>query len=163
MKVPPQWVVAVLGALLVETVHAAPPPTDPFTGTWMLTASQSHYESERPEIMTIVMTPAGNGLHYRSRSRLAGGRLTFCEYTASYDGELAVVTSGSGLMAPVSLKRVDANTVQASYVRGLKEVASSQLVTSANGKTLTITTISRGPDGQTRTNVAVFEREVNLR
>jgi len=59
---------------------------------------------------------------------------------------------------PVSLKRIDRNTVEASYLRGRQVVATSRRVVSKDGRTMTITTTSPDKDGKTVTNVGVYER-----
>jgi hypothetical protein len=119
----------------------------------------SHFASgPLPEKMVIVMTEAADGIRYRSEIKQAGGQTSVTEYTASYEGALSMVSGPAGLMAPVSLKRIDSHTVEASYVRGLRVVATSRRITSPDNKTMTVTTTSSGPDGQTYTNVAVFKR-----
>jgi hypothetical protein len=111
-----------------------------------------------PEQMVIVMTATADGIHYRSEIKHAGGKTSVTEYTAGYEGSLSMVSGPAGVMAPVALKRLDARTVEASYVRGLKVVATSRRIASPDGKSMTVTTISSGPDGQPYTNVAVFKR-----
>jgi surface antigen len=129
--------------------------SDPFIGTWVLDPQRSRYESaEVPRHMEIVMSPAGEGIHYWSQTTLSDGRIVSSEYTADYEGRLAVVVSAAGIMAPVSLRRVDDRTVECSYIKGIRVVASSRRVISADGSTMTITTV----DGTTGTNVAVFNR-----
>jgi hypothetical protein len=64
-------------------------------------------------------------------------------------------------MAPVALKQVNATTVEATYMRGLQVTASSRRVLSENAQVMTISTMWRGVDGQSHTNVAVFERSVS--
>jgi hypothetical protein len=129
--------------------------SDPFVGTWVLDPQRSRYElAEVPRHMVIVMSPAGEGIHYRSQTTLSDGRLVSSEYTAGYEGGLAIVVGTAGIMAPVSLRRVDDRTVDCSYMKGIRVVATSRRVISANGSTMTITTV----DGTTGMNVAVFNR-----
>jgi len=129
---------------------------DPFVGTWVMDAQRSRYESgELPQRMLIVMSAAERGIHYRSETTLNGGRIVSTEYTADYSGGLAVVVGSASLMAPISLRRIDDRTVDCSYMRGPKVVATSRRVVSTDGATMTITTV----DGAAGTNVAVFTRE----
>lgn len=148
-----------LCAALIGSAAAVTAEVDPFVGTWVLDRQQSRYEADAvPERMVIVMTATAQGVHYRSDARYAEGRSAVSEYTAEYDGMLAMVFGSAGILAPVSLKRIDANTVEASYFLGLRVVASARRVVSREGRALTITTTSRDAAGQSRTNVAVFER-----
>jgi len=129
---------------------------DPFVGKWVMDPQRSRYESgELPQRMVIVMSAAEQGIHYRSEATLNGGRIVSTEYTADYAGTLAVVVGTASLMAPISLRQVDDRTVDCSYLRGPKVVATSRRVVSADGTTMTITTL----DGAAGTNVAVFTKE----
>jgi hypothetical protein len=106
----------------------------------------------------VVMTMAESGIHYKSDSTLANGEQASSEYTAEYDGRLALVIGTRGLMTPVLLKRIDNETVEASYMRGSRLVASSVRKLIDHGSTMTITTTSTGRDGSTSTNLGVFTR-----
>ncbi len=120
---------------------------------------RSRYESgDLPAHMVIVMSPADRGIHYTSETTFSNGSRVTSEYTADYDGGLALVVGTSGIMAPVLLKRVDERTVECSFMKGLRAVATSRRVVSGDGATMTITTVSAAKDGASGTNVAVFER-----
>lgn len=130
---------------------------DPFIGTWVLDRSQSSRESGTlPERMIIVMTATGSGVHYRSETAYADGRIAVSEYTADYDGTLAAVSSATGLLAPVSLKRLADHTVEASYMRGMRVIATARRTTTEDGKLMTITTLSKDEHQNEQTRVAVF-------
>lgn len=110
--------------------------------------------------MVIEMEKVGDGIRYRSRTTLANGRSTQAEYTAEYNGKETIVMGAAGMLAPVSLKRVDSNTVVASYSRALQVVATSRRVVSKNGRVLTVTTVSKDSGGNTVTNTGVYDRVV---
>ena len=78
--------------------------------------------------MVIAMACAGNGVTYRSETVYADGHSSRSEYTANYDGREAIVMGSGGLLLPVSLKRLDAFTVVATYKRGGQTVATSRRV-----------------------------------
>ena len=152
--------VALVGALalvgLFGMVFAA---SDPFVGTWVMDPQRSRYESgDLPRHMVIVMSPTARGIHYRSDTTLSNGNRVSSEYNADYDGGLAMVVGTAGVMAPVSLKRVDERTIECSYMKGIRVVATSRRVISEVGSTMTISTVSPAKDGTTGTNVAVFDR-----
>ena len=133
--------------------------TDPFNGTWNLNVQKSKYaRGACPKRMTIWMETVGDGVHYRSETTYANGRSSSSQYTADYSGPAAMVRGASGLMAPVSLKRLDSRRVVASYVRALGVVATSRRVVSENGRVMTITTTSRDHDGKAVTNVGVYDK-----
>jgi hypothetical protein len=130
--------------------------SDPFVGTWVMDPQRSRYESaEVPRYMVIVMSSADERVHYRSQTTLSGGEVVSSEYTADYVGGLAIVVGSGGIMAPLSLRRIDNRTVDCSYMKAGRVVASSRRVVSTDGATMTITTV----DGTEGINVAVFNKE----
>jgi hypothetical protein len=132
---------------------------DPFVGTWRLSVEKSTYPPGTcPKQMVIEMTKAGDGIHYRSETTCADGRSTHSEYTADYAGKQALVRGAVGLMLPVSLHRVDANTVVATYTRGFQVIASSRRVVSEDGRFMTITTTSPDTTGKSVTTVGVYDK-----
>lgn len=146
-------VVLLVGSASAQTA------ADPFVGTWIMDPQASHFASGRvPEQMVIVMTPAPGGVHYHSETKYPDGQSSISEYTAGYEGALSMVSGPAGLSAPVSLKRLDSRTVEASYIRGLTVVATSRRMVSGDGRILKITTVSSATDGRSCTNVAVFKR-----
>jgi hypothetical protein len=145
-----------IAALFALSTSAA---TDPFIGTWTLNVNKSKYPpGTLPRQMVIHMEAAGDGIRYRSETIDAGGRTSTAEYIAGYDGKEAIVTGGVGLLLPVSLKRVDSNTVEASYMRGFQVVATSRRVVSKSGRMMTVTTISKDKDGKSTTNIGIYDR-----
>jgi hypothetical protein len=133
--------------------------TDPFVGTWTLNAHKSRYAPGTcPKRMVIRMDPAGDGVHYRSETTYANGASAYSQYTADYAGTESIVTGGVGLLTPVSLRRLDSRTVQASYVRALQAVATSRRVVSKDGRVMTIATTSKDKAGNVVTNVGVYEK-----
>jgi len=147
----------VLGLLCVTDAIAA---TDSFAGKWVLEVSQSNYPAgEAPKSMTIEMEAVGNGVRYQSDSTYADGRTTHAEYTAEYDGNQVLVSGSHGLMLPVSLKRIDARTVVASYTKGLVVAATSRRVVSEDGRHMVITTTSKDGSGRAVVIVGLYKRQ----
>jgi hypothetical protein len=132
---------------------------DPFVGTWTMNLSASKYPPlELPREMVIVMRETPEGVAYRSVSKQQDGHTTTAEYVADYSGHLAMVVGNAGLMAPVSVRRIDSHTVEASYMRGFKAAAVSRRVVSKNGLILTITTTSLGESGIQQSKVGVYNK-----
>ena len=133
--------------------------TDPFDGTWGLDRSQSHYDSgDPPREMTIIIATDGARVHYRSQAVEPDGRRTDCEYRAEYDGIPVSVTGNSGLMVPVALRRLGPRTVDATYMRAFRVVASSRREIDPTGTVMTVTTQSTDALERTLTNIGVYRR-----
>ena len=144
---------------IAMAVNVAIAADDPFMGKWQVDPAHSKYESgSAPRSMTITMEAGDQGVRYHSETTFSNGRHSVTEYTASYDERLTTVQQDGGVSAPVSLKRIDANTVEAQYERGFRIIATSKRVVSSDGKTMTITTVETPKEGKTNTNVSVFHR-----
>jgi hypothetical protein len=145
-----------LAALFAFTAAAG---ADLFLGTWTLNLHKSKYPPQTlPKRMTIEMKAEGDGVRYHSETVAANGQTSTAEYVAAYDDKEAMVRGSVGLLLPVSLKRVDPNTVEASYMRGFQVVATSRRVVSKDGRMMTITTTSKDKDGNSITNIGIYDR-----
>ena len=104
------------------------------------------------------MACAANGVRYRSETTYADGHASRSEYNANYDGREAIVMGSGGLLLPVSLRRIDAFTVVASYRRGGQIIATSRRVVSKDGRKMTITTNSPDQSGKNVLSIGVYEK-----
>ena len=136
------------------------PIADPFLGTWSLDAAKSLNTAGTPPKSMVIKMEAGpgGGLLYQSETVYLNGRRSTSRYSATYDGREAVVTGLSGLQAPVSLKRLDGNTVQATYRTRLQVVATSVRTVGNGGQKMTIKTVSKDRTGKTVTNIGTYSR-----
>jgi hypothetical protein len=152
------WSACAAATLLGGLYAPAAPAEDLFAGTWELRPEESKYlNGELPESMTIRLEPSDRGEHYTSRTVRQNKQVATAEYTAGYDGSLAMVLGDAGLLAPVSLRRIDDYTVEATYQRAFHVVARTRRVISADGLTMTLaTTTDAGPSGDV--NVSVFKK-----
>lgn len=152
------WRACFAAGLLGGLYAQMAPAEDAFAGTWELRAADSNYASgEIPESMTIRLQPAEEGEHYFSRTVGRNKRVSTAEYTAAYDGRLAMVVGDSGLLAPVSLRRIDARTIESTYQRAFHVVARTLRVISADGHTMTVATTTNEA-AKDAVNVSVFKK-----
>lgn len=146
-------------AIAVLALSAARADEGSFIGTWNLDVPQSQYgKDDLPRESQLRFEPVTDGVRYSSRTTFRDGAILTAEYTADYEGHLAMVYGARGFLAPVSLKRIDAHTLQADYCRGLRTVATSRSVLSADGGTLTVTTTSLTREGTSSVHVGVYRR-----
>jgi hypothetical protein len=148
----------VLGLLIVWAATALS-AADPFMGKWKMDIHKSKYPAGTcPQSMVIEMEPADHGIRYSSETIQADGRRTYSRYTAEYDGKQVGVLGSRGMLLPVSLSRLDARTILASYTEALQVVATSRRIVSKNGRLMTVTTVSRDRSGKSVTHVGVYEK-----
>ena len=146
----------VLGASLVRVSAQA---SNPRIGTWKLNVEKSKYSpGPAPQSETMKIEASGEGEKATTEGVNAAGTATRTQYTAQYDGKDYPMT-GSQNADTVSLKRIDARTMERTDKKGEKVVATSTRVISEDGKTMTVTTKGTNAQGQASNNVTVWEKQ----
>ncbi len=147
-----------LFALGVIAAASAQAP-DPLVGTWTLDTAKSSYKpGPAPKSATVVIEAAGKGVKVAVDAVNADGSPMKWGFTTQRDGKPAPVTGNPNydtITATQSAPGAGANT----YSKGGKEVATSKLAVSADGKTLTVTTDGTDAKGQKMHNVAVYTKK----
>jgi hypothetical protein len=129
---------------------------DPFIGRWVLDRAKSEFSGAPPEkrITIFALTPAG--IQHVTDTVVANGSTDRVEYTAKYDGKDVPIQNS--FLWTVSLKRIDARTIERSgKIMGMVVETSTRTV-SPDGQTLTITTNGTN-SGTEYSSVQVFTRE----
>lgn len=151
-----RWRAALLGVLALTCASTGQADVDLFLGHWALNVAASHGTS-MPRAMTIDMQEKDDAILYRSQSTAMDGRLKSVEYSARYDGVPTLVQGNEGLLMPVRLRRLDAFTVEASYLRGLTVAAVARREVSADGERMTISTTLTESGGEA-VSTLVFDK-----
>jgi hypothetical protein len=126
----------VFGVALLSCVVQA--QGDPLDGSWNLNVSKSVYSpGPPPKSQTLVVSTSGQGKKVAAEIVNAQGGTLSVHWTASFDGKDHPVI-GSPVFDAVSLKRIDASTIEQSFKRA--------------GKTMTISTFQVAMDGAVMTN-----------
>jgi hypothetical protein len=146
----------VVASVLVVAVSAQ---ASPEIGTWKLNVAKSKFSpGPAPKSQTVTFAAAGQGVKVTTEGVGADGTKTAQSYTANYDGKDVPLT-GSATTDTVSLKRINATTVERTDKKAGKVVQTITRVMSADGKTLTITTKGTNAQGQAVNNVGVYEKQ----
>ncbi|HYM05437.1 MAG TPA: hypothetical protein VEU11_02660 [Terriglobales bacterium] len=139
---------------LAATLVAA----DPIAGTWKLNAPKSKYTpGPPPKSATITYEETADGTKRTGESVDAEGKTTSFEYTAKYDAKDYPVT-GSDLYDTITLKRIDAHTIEATLKKSGKVVSNARRVVSKDGKLMTLTITGTNPKGEKVHNIAVYDK-----
>ena len=88
----------------------------------------------------------------------AEGKPTSTEFTAAYDGKY-YASVGNPNADSIMVKRIDANTVEATQTMAGKVVIRTPRVVSKDGKTLTSTATGTDAAGKAFKNVELFEKK----
>jgi hypothetical protein len=127
-------------ALLASALSLPGQSKDPLIGAWILDGTKSTFDPGPAPAgtRTMIFKAVENGFTHTTNT--TGGFLDVSlEYTAKYDGKDYKMDPESPLDT-VSLKRIDANTVERTgKIRG-KVVETMTMKVSPDGKTLTVTT-----------------------
>ena len=150
---------AIVGLLLSGGAFAQ--AKDPLLGSWKLNRSKSTYNpGPAPVSRTMKFEVAGDGIRHVVETFVNNGSGTdegvhIADYTAHFDGKDNVIR-GSALDT-VSLKRINARTVERTGKVRNAAVETQTWSVSADGKTLTVTTKGSN-DGDDYSRVEVFDR-----
>lgn len=131
---------------------------DPFVGTWLLDRGKSDFMPYFPlQRRTMIMAAVDNGVNCVIRTVSDRQETTEVTYSAHYDGKDVPIESSA--LDTVSLRRIDANTVERKgKIRG-NVVESALMKISADGKVLTIMTEGSIPNGEPYKSLQVFNRQ----
>ena len=133
--------------------------TNPEIGTWKMNVAKSTFGSTAArQSMTLSFEAVGQGVKFRAEGVYPDGSKTAETYTANYDGK-DVPLPGSTTADTVSVKRINATTVERTSKKGGKVVQTFTRVYSADGKSFTATGKSTNAQGQVLTDIYVLERQ----
>src|SRR6185503_10042514 len=117
-------------------------------GIWKLDlASSSYRQGQAPRSTTLKYEPAGEGVKVTVDSVAADGAPIHYAYSANYDGKDTRVV-GNPNADSAARTRVNATTTTLVNKKGGKILSNVTLVTSGDGKKLTITTKGSDARGQ---------------
>jgi hypothetical protein len=148
----------VLAMLLVPVALCA---ADPFAGTWKLNLEKSKDATDMPRLPkseTITVEETENGQKVTNDQVTAKGNTQHFEYDAKYDGKEYPET-GNPNVDTVSLKKINARTMQTTNTKGDKVVTTITSVISKDGKTRTSTLTTKNASGESVSWTAVFDKQ----
>jgi hypothetical protein len=150
------FVAATVVAFAGSTASAQSP--DSMVGTWKLNVAKSKtpYKSG-----TSVIEAVGDAVKVTADLVGTDGTAYHWTWTAKYDGKDAPITGTTpyGPGATALLTRVDANTVKVVGKRNGEVILTQTIVTSADGKTRTVTTKGKDAKGQPIDSASVYDRQ----
>ena len=131
---------------------------DPFEGTWKLNAAKSKFtQGALPKEETIVIAQQGDQLQVTITGTDSSGSPISVKYTAPAAGGPGKIMAGP--WDGVATKRMDANNRVTMYMKGGKNVRTSQGTASQDGKTMTVTTKGVDTQGNPVAGTLVFDNQ----
>jgi hypothetical protein len=128
-------------------------------GTWKLNVAKSTYhKGQAPKSSTLMYEAAGEGIKVTVDSVPTDGAPIHYAYAANFDGKDNPVVGNPN--ADMSARtRLNATTTKLVNKKGGKTLSNVTLVTSGDGKILTITTAGVDAQGQNIDSVAVYDKQ----
>lgn len=132
---------------------------NPFAGTWKLNAAKSKLAGSRIGPSGEVRVES-DGKTYKASVDTTDdkGQPVKFDYEATLDGKPSKVT-GSAAIDELSLKRVNAHTIDATGKKDGKVVYTDKRTVSKDGKTYTISRTGTSPDGKKNHSTIVFDKQ----
>jgi len=141
-------------AIFVATATA-----DEHSGTWKMNPAKSKY-SPGPALKNLTETIASGGNSYKveANGTDGDGNPMHIEFNAKFDGK-DYPAIGVPWADMVSVKRIDAHTVQAIQKKGGQVTMTITCMVSTDGKTHTCTLKGKDEQGHNVSNVVVFDKQ----
>jgi hypothetical protein len=132
---------------------------DQHSGTWKMNPAKSKY-SPGPAAKSITSTVEAdeNGVKVNSEGIGGDGNPTHVQYDAKFDGQDYPIT-GVPNTDTISVKRIDANTIQSTSKKGGEVVMTVTSTVSKDGKTRTSTFKGKDAQGRDVNNVVVYDKQ----
>jgi hypothetical protein len=151
------WAIAILMTALTVNVTIA--AADQLSGTWKINSGKSKYSpGPAPKDLTVVVESDENNYKLEATGTDGDGKPTHVQYSAKFDGKDYPATGVANADA-VSVKRIDANTIETLQKKDGKVVMTITTKVSKDGKTRTSTWHGKNAEGKDVHNVVVFDKQ----
>lgn len=133
---------------------------DPSSGKWKMDPGKSKYDpGPAPKSTETTIAADENSYKVDSHTVSADGTEMHISFEAKADGK-DYPLSGVPNADMISVKRVDAKTIETTWKKEGKTVMKTRGVLSTDGKTRTVTFDGSDPQGRKVHNVVVYEKEI---
>jgi hypothetical protein len=148
-------VLLLVGLALAVTATAA----DQHSGTWKMNPAKSKYSpGPAPKSTTVKVEADEQGVKIDAEIINADGSPIHVQYDAKFDGKDYPVT-GIPYADAVSVKRIDADTIEATMKKGGQVTMTVTTKVSKGGKTRTSTFKGKDAEGHDVLNVVVSDKQ----
>ena len=125
-------------ACLISLASAAAQAPNSHLGTWRVNVAKSKYDpGPAPQSQTVKYEASVGGLKLTSDGVDGKGAKTHAEYTAKFDGKPSAF-SGNPNADMITLKQVDARTLETSWTLRGKPTITSRSTIAADGKSRSV-------------------------
>jgi hypothetical protein len=150
------WVASLAFAALVLAAGVA--AADVQSGTWKMNAAKSKFAGPTPKSATLKIECDGNHIKVDAQGVGANDQATRTQFEANFDGK-DYPANGLPVGDRVSVKRVDANTIEVIMKKDGQALMRVTSAVSKDGKTRTSTYQGKNAQGEEIHTVVVYDRE----
>ena len=135
--------------------------SNPLLGTWKLNTAKSKSDpTPVPKSLTRTVEETSDGTKYTMTGESADGKPISYGFTVKFDGKDYPATGTMpGGADSISIKKIDANHYSAVLKKAGKEVGTSKVEISKDGKVATLTSKGMTPDGKPMHSVSVYDKQ----
>ena len=135
-----------------------PAQSDPFLGTWKLNPAKCRFTAgAAPKEETFTVELIGDQDQMTGKGTAADGSAITLKYQVPAKGGAGKVLAGP--FDGISAKMINAHMMETSYIKGGKEVRTTQTVISKDGKIMKATIKGTDAQGKLASGVLVFEKQ----
>jgi hypothetical protein len=128
-------------------------------GTWKLDLAKSKYSpGPAPKSLTLKYEATPDGIKFTGHGVDADGKATHTMFLSKFDGK-EVPYEGNPDADTASPKKIDDNSYENTWKKGGKATTTSNVVVSADGKTMTITHTGTNAKGEAVNNTNVYKKQ----
>jgi hypothetical protein len=141
------------------TLFVTTTAADQLSGTWKMNPEKSKYSpGPAPKDLTVVVESDDDNYKLDARGTDGDGKPIHVQYSAKFDGRDYSAT-GIANADSVSVKRIDANTIETLQKKGGKIVMTITTKVSKDGRTRTSTWRGKNAEGKEVHNVVVADKQ----
>ena len=153
------FLLAAVAAFSIPVTAQAP---DSWLGTWKLNVAKPKWDagSSAPKSQTVTQVAIAGGCMKSTGAMVdSQGKAIHTELTTMFDGKPAIVAGAADAKTTRVYKRIDKQTYEFSTLVNGKVTSTTRSVTSADGKTRTVTSTGKNAQGVAYTDVVVYDKQ----
>jgi len=152
---------AVITLLAVAGSSALQAQSNPLVGTWKLNLTKSKYDpGPMPKSLTRTVEAQGDGVKYTFEGVADDGKPIAYGFSVKFDGKDNPASGSMPSAADsISAKRIDGHHYVATLKKGGKEVGTSKVTVSKDGKVTTVDSTGTTASGAKEHDVQVYDKQ----
>jgi hypothetical protein len=135
--------------------------SNPLVGTWKLNVTKSKFDpGPGYKSLTRTVVAQGDGVKYSFAGVATDGKPVAYGFSATFDGKDNAISGSMPSGADtISAKRIDSNHYVATLKKGGKDIGTSKVTVSKDGKVTTVDSTGTSASGANEHDLQVYEKQ----